>query len=140
GSSDVCSSDLFRAMALPTLKPASGLNGETKTRSPASRYLRYLADVAARRRLSASTPTDVPSLSRAPSIAFSSTPRAPPEITDNPWLAADRARLAENSRSASSASRDPTTATPPLLRIALLPQPKRTGGEAWRSLLFSLSG
>ena len=79
----------FRDIALPTLNPASGLKGVINTRSPARRYLRNLADVAARSKLSAITPIAVPSFLRAPSIALSSTPRAPPETTEYPCFAAE---------------------------------------------------
>ena len=72
---------LLRDIALPTWKRASGLNGVTSTKSFDMSCLRYFVDVANRRRLSARTPTAVPWLSNALSMADWSMPLAPPETT-----------------------------------------------------------
>jgi hypothetical protein len=80
----------FRDIALPMLKPASGLNGVISTRLPDIIGLRYFAEVVDFKRFSASTPTALPLLSSAPIIALSSTPRALPETIEYPWLAALR--------------------------------------------------
>ena len=127
-------------MELPTLNPASGLNGEMSTTFRSRMCWRYFAEVAERRRLSAKTPTTVPSDSRAPSMALWSIPRAPPDTMEYPWAAAPAPSRFVKSRSRPVAFLDPTTARPPLFKSCLFPQPKRTGGERNASLCLSRYG
>src|SRR6218665_3522124 len=65
-------------MALPTLNPALGSQGEISTSWPSSSRLRCSRFMVVFSRLSASTPLTLPPASSAPRMAALSIPLAPP--------------------------------------------------------------